>query len=145
LELEGGQGVDGVIGVNLSSAQALLSEIGPLKIDSLPIPLTAENFPIVVSTLVEAKTYGQNPKLILQEILDAVLTQKMAATSDKNLFQKVGARMFTESQKKQILFYHKDPAVQKMFENLNLSGSLPALASQTGDFFMPLLTKRTGT
>ncbi|MFA5855505.1 MAG: DUF4012 domain-containing protein [Candidatus Gracilibacteria bacterium] len=147
LELEGGQGVDGVIGVNSSSAQALLAEIGPLKIDSLPVPLTAENFPIVVSTLVEAKTYGQNPKLILQEILDAVLTQKMATASDNvgsNLFQKVGMRMFAESQKKQILFYHKDPAVEEMFENLNLSGSLPALATQAGDFFMPLFTNIGG-
>ncbi|MEK7146006.1 MAG: DUF4012 domain-containing protein, partial [Patescibacteria group bacterium] len=71
LELEGGPGVDGVIGVNLSAAQSFLEVTGPLSLSSLPKPLTAETFPVVLSTLVEAKVYGKHsPKEVVGELVD---------------------------------------------------------------------------
>lgn len=140
LEQEGGPGVDGVIAVNLSAAQALLETTGPVHLPSLPQELNAETFPAVISTFVEAKVNKENPKALLAELMNAVLEK----TTEEQIQMALGQTALEEAHKKQILLYHKDPSVQAFFDSMGLTGTLPELSTLDHDFFMPLFTNRGG-
>jgi hypothetical protein len=144
LDLEGGPGVDGVIAVNLSAAQAMIEELGEITIPSLSKSLTAETFPMVISTLVEAKVSGRTtPKNILSELIDVFLAQ----TESMEVKAALGLSMLNEINKKQILLYHRDNSVQTLLASMGLDAALPDLneliANQT-DFFMPAFTNIGG-
>jgi hypothetical protein len=134
LEHEGGPGVDGVIAVNLSAAQAFLEATGDLSIPSLSKPLTAATFPVVLSTLIEAKTFGKTtPKAVLGEVLEAF----MQKASNPQTIATLGASAWEQIQKKQLLFYDKNPSVQELFVDLGMDGTVPKLSTLEGDFFLP--------
>jgi len=131
LDVEGGQGVDGVISINLSAAQAMLGTLGEVKIPSLEKPLTAEAFPAVLSTLVEAKTSGQrSPKAILGELLQSFLTQTQAPETKI----KLGLTAMDEIRKKQINIYHRNESVQNLLSSMGLDAEIPILGQTEGDF-----------
>lgn len=140
LQEEGGPGVDGVIGLNLSAAQALLEETGALQISSLQKLIDAETFPAVVSTLVEAKVNKENPKAILGELLTAF----MGTIEDDTTKIDIALSLLDEAHKKQISFYHRDASIQNFFSSMGITGELPDLASIEHDFFMPLFTNIGG-
>lgn len=141
LEQEGGPGVDGIIGVNLSSAQAMLEVTGPITVPSLSKPISAETLPTVMSTLVESKYYGvSSPKEILNEFILSFLQK----TKQSDIKAKLGAKLMEEASKKQILFYHKFPEVQALIENFGFSGGIPKLSELNDDFFMPVFTNIGG-
>lgn len=131
LDIEGGPGVDGVLAVNLSAAQSLVEVLGELHLPSLNAALTAENFPAVLSTLVEAKTSGaQNPKSILAELLDSFLL----AAKDPTQKMLLGETALKEVQKKQILLYHRNESVEGLLTSLGLDASIPDFNTLEGDF-----------
>lgn len=137
LDLEGGPGVDGVIAVNLSAAQALMEVTGDLSVPSLSKPLTAENFPTVLSTFVEAKTSGANtPKNILGELVDAF----KEVSGDDALRVDLSTALLDQMHKKQVMIYHRDSEVQSFLESMSLDASLPVLGEMEEDFFMPVFT-----
>lgn len=137
LDIEGGPGVDGVISVNLSAAQALMEVTGELSVPSLDKAVSAETFPTVLSTLVEAKVTGATtPKAILGEFIDAF----KSAAGDDSLRIDLGNVMLDQMRKKQVLVYHRDPMVQEFIESMGLDGGIPALGEMEEDFFMPLFT-----
>ena len=137
LDLEGGPGVDGVIMVNLSAAQSLLEITGDLSIPSLEKALNAETFPVVLSTLVEAKVSGvTSPKAILGEVLDAF---KIAA-GQESLRLDLGTAILDEMRKKQVLVYHTHPEVQDFIVSMGVDGSIPIFGEFQEDFFMPAFT-----
>lgn len=142
LDWEGGPGVDGVIAINLSAAQGLLEETGPLMLASLSKSIDAETFPAVLSTLVEAKVSGQHsPKDILAELINSFIAS-MGTTETK---AKLALRVLDESHKKQILFYHRDPHVEDLIKSMGMDASIPQLSSLTdSDFFMPTFTNIGG-
>lgn len=140
LEEEGGPGVDGVIGLNLSAAQALLEDTGPVKLPSLQKEISAETFPAVVSTLVEAKVNKESPKAILGELLSAFMDK----LGDNTVKTNIALTALDEAHKKQILFFHKDPSVQELFGSLGITGELPQLSTIDHDFFMPVFTNIGG-
>jgi hypothetical protein len=133
--------VDGVIMVSLSAAQGMLEEVGDLTLPSLPKPLSAEHFPVVLSTFVEAKTFGETtPKVILGEVIDAFLGK----ITDQATRAKLGLRILSESKKEQVLFYHENPQVQELLESVGMAGDMPKLSELEGDYFMPLVTNIGG-
>lgn len=137
LDKEGGPTVDGVIAVNLSSAQALMEVTGPLSIPSLNKPVSAEEFPTVLSTLVEAKVYGENsPKTVLGEFVEAFKT----ASSNEALRMDLGTTLLDQMRKKQVLVYHTDPEVQGFIQSMGLDASIPKLGEMQEDFFLPAFT-----
>jgi hypothetical protein len=141
LEQEGGPGVDGVIAVNLSAAQAFMEDTGALTLPSLSKALSAETFPAVLSTLVEAKTFGKTtPKAVLGELLNAF----MEKASNPQTAAALGGTAWEQIQKKQLLFYHKDPRVEKLFTDLGMEGSIPKLSTLEGDFYMPTVETISG-
>ncbi|MBT5516530.1 DUF4012 domain-containing protein [Candidatus Peregrinibacteria bacterium] len=132
-DIQGGPGVDGVIAINLSAAQAMLGAIGPLEIPSLPKALTAEAFPAVTSTMVEAKSTGETtPKAIVGELIDAFVAKLESPIQHAAL----GATLLNEINKKQILFYHKDDLVQDFIASVGMDAAIPQLGTLDGDFFM---------
>ncbi len=146
LEQEGGPGVDGVIAVNLSAAQSFMEDTGEISIPSVQKALTAETFPIVLSTLVEAKVAGEAPKAILEEFIKA-FTEK---AKNQEVMISLFSSAWDEIQKKQILFYHKDAEVQAFLESMKMAGTLPSLnelKTEEGaqmDYFMPLFSNIGG-
>ncbi len=141
LDKEGGPGVDGVIAVNLSAAQALMEVSGDLKVPNIDKAISAETFPIVLSTLVEAKVYGDSsPKAILEEVLNAFKDRALS----EDVRMDVGRVLLEQMRKKQILIYHKDPKIQKFIESMGVDGSVQKLGELEDDFFMPVFTNIGG-
>jgi len=136
LEEEGGPGVDGVIAVNLSSAQSFLEDTGPIKVPSLNKEISAATFPAVMSTLIEAKVNKTNPKAILGEFI-AAFTAKL---SDQKMKTTVALTALAETHKKQILLYSKDPSVEALINSMGMGGTLPTFSELGHDFFMPVFT-----
>ncbi len=141
LEHEGGPGVDGVIGLNLSAAQAMLEVTGPLTVPSLSKPISAETLPTLLSALVESKYYGaSSPKQILNELVKSFIEK----LKDPGVDGKLASRLMLEAGKKQILAYHKFPEVEEFITRLGMDGSLPKLSEIKDDFFMPIFTNIGG-
>lgn len=141
LEHEGGPGVDGVIGLNLSAAQAMLEETGPISVPSLSKPISAETLPTLLSALIESKYYGaSSPKQILNELVKSFVEKLKDTGTDSRL----ASRLLLEAGKKQILAYHKFPQVADLIKQLHLDGALPKLAEVDEDFFMPVFTNIGG-
>ncbi len=138
---EGGDGVDGVIAMNLSSVQDLMGVLGPLPLPSLNQTLSPEDFPVVLSTLVEAKTFGSTtPKAVLEEFIDVFMGE--LTNSDKK--PALGAELLQQVQSKQILFYHTQEDVQAVLEDFGLSASLPELGTVEGDYLFTTFTNVGG-
>lgn len=137
LEHEGGPGVDGVIGLNLSSAQAFMEETGEIEIPSLTKPITSESLPTILSVMVESKTYGAaTPKQVLSELVSAFM-EKM---KNQEIAGKIFSRALLEASKKQILAYHKYPEVQSLISNFDFDGALPDMTQINGDYLLTVFT-----
>lgn len=95
----------------------------------------------------EAKVSGtETPKAILGEFLTAFLEK----VKDQKIAIKLASSAWGEVQKKQVLFYHKNPNVQNMLESMRMSGTLPSWntlttkAGQSADYFMALFSSIGG-
>lgn len=118
LQKSKGPSVDTVIAINQSMLTDLLKEIGPLDVEGLDQPLTAENFQLVLSYLIESKTYGaENPKEILGKTIQSFQSKLMAQEDWKGLFFQI----FKGIKDKKILFYSRHDDVQKFFDQLGLT------------------------
>lgn len=140
LEEEGGPGVDHVITLDLTLVNQLLTLTGPIKIDSLPIALDAENFSPVLSYMVEAKLSGaQAPKAVLGEFVTAVQDQLKEQKPWEPLLQLI-QDMATE---KHFSAYSKTESVQDFFEEFGLSATLSTSEARE-DYFMVVHTSIGG-
>jgi hypothetical protein len=145
LEKSGGPGVDGVIAVNLSAAEAMLLQVGDeIQVPSLEKPIYTAHFGQILSTLVEGKSFAveneTSPKVILGEVIDSFLTELKDPLNQVN----IGLEALKQSRDKQILIYHEHPAVQKMLVDLGMSSSLPDFNALESDYFMPVFTNIGG-
>ncbi len=136
-EEEAGQTVDGVIAINLSTAQALLELTGPVTLPSAGKELSAADFPAVMSTLVEAKVAGPQPKSILSEFIDSFM---QALKTRTELYPQLGSLLLEQMEKKQLLVYHRSAELQDFITSLGLSASIPKLSTLEGDFALPVFT-----
>ncbi|MBP9718016.1 DUF4012 domain-containing protein [Candidatus Gracilibacteria bacterium] len=130
LEKENGPGVDSVIAINEQLLIDVLRITGPISVPGLSAPITAENFYPVISYMVESKANGnEDPKAIVREMFPVVLQKLFEQPKDK-----VGAALVQLGLKrlrsKDILFYSKNEAVEKFFQQLGGSG---AFITQTKD------------
>lgn len=140
LDVEGGPGVDGVIAVNLSAAEALIAALGGLDIPSLGASIDAESFSVVLSTLVESKTFGMSsPKDILADVIESF----MAASSSMDVKAKLGLVLLDQISSKQVMLYHRDKGVKDLLSSLGMDASVPDMNELTDseiDFFLPTFT-----
>lgn len=109
-----------VFAVNHSLLGRLLEVTGPIEIEGLSHPFTAENYRHVLTYIIESKTEGlEDPKKILK---------KFAPIFQKRLFQKINAKkvqqiILEEMTKKNILAFSQDKDIQKFFEELGIDGA----------------------
>lgn len=125
LEEEGGRGVDYVMTVDLTFVSRLLQITGPIKLESLPIALSADNFSTVLSYMVESKLTGvKTPKLVLGEFVQAVQARCRELQPWEELLQ-LAEEM---AQAKHFSIYSDEPEAQDLFEELGLLGEIDPVA-----------------
>lgn len=133
-ELETGDKIDGVIGINAKVLVDILQNTGPVKLDKSNITITADNFYQETQNQIE-RIYYQNPenrvlnepKSILKEMYPEILS---VAMKDKiGLYNLVK----TNLAKKEIIFYFKDQAKQELIEKYNFAGKIP-IQNENNDY-----------
>ena len=139
-DLEGEQGVDGVIAINLSAVLSAMEVLGPITVDGLNQAVDADSFSPVMSTLVESKTFGQTtPKEILGRFIDAFV----GTARESNQKPQLALSVLQEFRHKNLAIYHSDESVQKLLTLMDMDGSMPAL-NQVEDDFLYLATTNVG-
>lgn len=120
-EEEGGRGVDYVVTVDLTFVSRLLQITGPIKLESLPIALSADNFSTVLSYMVESKLTGvKTPKQVLGEFVQAVQARCRELKPWGDLLQ-LSEEMALA---KHFSIYSDEPGAQDLFEELGLLGKI---------------------
>ena len=124
LNLETGSIVDGVIGVDVSFAQALLSVVGPVAIPEYQTNVSQENFFTLVETKTEEDFFpGSRQK---RDILTAVYKSLEQAlfTPGKVPLLKLLSAITVGIEQKHVQFAFSDTSLARIFTINNLSGSL---------------------
>lgn len=118
LQKSKGPSVDTVIAVNQSIVADLLTEFGPLDVTPLKSKITAENFQFIMSYLIETKYFGaDNPKKILEKVLQSFQNKLF----EEGNFPKFLKLILQAVKNRKVMFYSRDPEVQKFFDYLNLT------------------------
>lgn len=118
---EGGKSVDTVISIDQNILGKILYVTGPITIEGLNAPITAENYDFIISYLVESKFYGaEKPKQILNELF-AKVSEKL---KQQQYQAKTLEMILSLMKEKQILAYSKDEQIQTLIEKTALGGRL---------------------
>lgn len=129
-----------VFAVNHNLLGRLLEVTGPMEIEELSHPFTAENYRHVLTYMIESKTEGlEDPKKILK---------KFAPIFQKRLFQKINAKkvqqiILEEMTKKNILAFSQDKDIQKFFEELGIDGTFTD-TQENEDYLAIILSSFSG-
>lgn len=117
--------VDGVIAVNATVAQDLLSITGPITLDQYSLTLNEDNFFDVLHNQIEKKYYqdeenqlNNEPKTILKDLYKTLLDN----VEEKKYRRQLYNLLKTELKEKQILFYFNNLYLEKTMAWLNWGG-----------------------
>lgn len=125
LEEAKGPGVDSVVAIDLEFIRAILEKTGPIEIEEYALTLSAENFDIILSYLIESKTFGkESPKEILKYFL-ADLEKKIFETLDPLELVSLISDGVNE---KHVQMYSDSEVVQAWFKTLGAAGHLSPAA-----------------
>lgn len=135
LQMETGQKVDGVIGVDTNFLRSLLTVVGPVKVTDYNETVTPENFYLLTQTHAEKDFFpGSTQKKDFLKSLLTAISQKIETDKDiskTQIVKKIGESIAG----KHILFAFPDQASQKLFTVNNLSSSLwDGRAKQDNEF-----------
>jgi Protein of unknown function (DUF4012) len=124
LQMETGQKVNGVIGVDTNFLRSLLTVTGPIKVQDYNETVTPDNFYLLTQTHAEKDFFpgSTQKKDFLRSLLTAI-TEKLKTDKDiskTQIVKKVGESIAG----KHILFAFPDQSLQKLFTVNNLSSSL---------------------
>ncbi len=134
--------VDGIIYINQNTIIELLALLGPLQIKGIDEEISSENFSLLISTLVEAKTFKVwslgTPKQILFDFSN-VFIEKLKEKKDYVSYVKV---LLTHLKNREIMIYSFIPEENNMLWKLNLNWKLNF--NKTLDFSYPVFTSLSG-
>lgn len=142
LQKELGKDVDGVIGVNLTLAQKILSVIGPVKLsDFSGEEITADNFFPKVHALSQANFFpGSTAK---KDVLTAIANSIFAKLTEENgtNFMELLPIVKLALEEKNILIYLSNPTLQKTIEDHGWAGRVTKVScaekkNETGTEFV---------
>lgn len=124
LEKETGEKVDGVIGINLATAQKILRVTGPLPLPDLNQTVSENDFFQKAEYNAEINFFAGSTgkKDFLGATANAIL-ENLTTDSAKNL-PAVSQAFLASLNEKEILLYFKTPAVQKAAVNSGWSGTI---------------------
>lgn len=136
----GGQAIDGVITIDPSGLAALLRLTGPVEVDGLPDPLTAQN---------AEKLLLRDQYALFEGRRDA--RADVLATATRSVFDRLlemdlpGPRAFGDAlggavREGRIQVYPFDPTEQALFERWGATGAMPAV----GGDFLQVVTQNAG-
>lgn len=129
-----------ILAVNHNLLGRLLEVTGPIEIEGLSLPFTAENYRHVLTYMIESKIEGmEDPKKVLK---------KFAPIFQKRLFQKMNAKkvqqiVLEEMTKKNILGFSHDEDIQKFFEELGINGDFED-TQENEDYLAIILSSFSG-
>ncbi|PJC37349.1 hypothetical protein CO046_00910 [Candidatus Peregrinibacteria bacterium CG_4_9_14_0_2_um_filter_53_11] len=124
LEKEGGPGVDTIIAIDQQVIANILNLTGPVEVEGLSKPLSAENFSNVLSYVIESKLFGrEQPKIILANFMESFQERFFEGVDPASLLPLLKASITG----KHLLIYSTDEAVQKFAIAIGADGALPQL------------------
>ncbi len=127
LQKQKGPSVDTVIAINQSFLKNLLNVTGPVNVEGLQAPLTAENYNLLLSYIVESKLTGETtPKRILEKFIQSFQHELFSSTH----FKETLLSFIQGTKQKKILFYSRKEEVQKLFDEYALSGKINPLGTK---------------
>lgn len=145
LDKDKGPGIDGVFAISDKIAVRLLEATGPVGVDGMNIPVSADNFLQLMSFLVESKQDKTNPKSAVFDFAEGFLPVLTSATVDHG---KVLAALGDSIEDRLILGYAFDPRVEALLEDVGIAGTVyqPSQVHEGAvmDFFMPVFTATGG-
>lgn len=129
LKLETGEGVNGVIGLDVSFLSSILEATGPITIPDYKVQLTKDNFYLLTQKHAEGNFFpGSTQK---RDFLRSVEQELVRRVEVGNLsYRKLVGVLTAAVEQKHLLFAFSDPGLQKLFAINNLSGSLSSKASE---------------
>ncbi|MFA5829040.1 MAG: DUF4012 domain-containing protein [Candidatus Gracilibacteria bacterium] len=139
LQKEKGPSVDSVIAINQHFLADLFDITGPITLDGLNAALTKDNYQTILSYMIESKLSGaQDPKKILREFIPAFKDKLFK----NETFGKTLAAFVKGLKEKSILLYSRDSEIQKLFDDLYLSGRVTQI--QPTDDYLNVITTSIG-
>lgn len=123
LQLETGQNVDGVIGIDVSLLSALLDATGPITLPDYQQQLTKDNFYLLTQAQAEDNSFpGSTQK---QDFLRSAEQALLSHLQNRQFsHQKMVSVLADALAQKHLLFAFPDPTMQKLFSVNNLSGDI---------------------
>ena len=133
-ELQPGKDVDMVIGVTPEILKFLLTETGPVYLETYDRTISAENVIETLQLEVEAgedKAAGKDPKTIISEVANKLI-ERLSEKSTLDLTE-LGRGMQDLLRQRQITIYSKDYHVAQSINKLGFDG---AIINNSGDYFL---------
>lgn len=132
LKKGGGRPVDGVIGINVSTLQELLSVTGPVTVEEYGVTIDTENALEVTEALTRTPLEPQGDrKAFVAFLAEEMLQRLMRLPSDR--WTPLLDTLEELRDEKEILFYSLDPQLQAVVERMGLDGGL---RETPGDYLM---------
>jgi len=115
--------VDGVIAINSSVLENLLSIIGPIYMEDYQITITADNFSAVLQEEVELNydKEANTPKAIIADLVPKVLEKLLSGTEKQSALMTSLARQLAT---KNIQIYVDSPELQNKMKNFGWAGQI---------------------
>ncbi len=136
LQLETGQAVDGVVAVDTTFLQNILSASGPVTVPDYKEVVTAENFYLRTQTHAEKDFFpGSTQKKDFLRSLLTALEEKLNHKEGVN-FQQLISKIGESIREKHMLFVFADTATQQLFTVNNLSGALLDIREEKNDTYL---------
>lgn len=131
-EKGGGRPVDGVIGVNVSTLQELLSVTGPVTVEEYGVTVDTENALEVTEALTRTPLEPQGDrKAFVAFLAEETLQRLMRLPSDR--WTPLLDTLEELRDEREVLFYSLDPGLQAVVEKMKLDGGL---RETPGDYLM---------
>ncbi|RJQ29277.1 DUF4012 domain-containing protein [Candidatus Parcubacteria bacterium] len=116
---------DMVVSINIPVVESILELSGPIALPEYNLVISKDNFLTEVQREVEAgkdkKTNGQ-PKTILKKLAPILIEQMKTLSDDQK--EKLITAFGDHIEKKDIMFYAKDPSIQSFFHTYGVDGSV---------------------
>jgi hypothetical protein len=134
LQRAGGPSSDTIVAVDHTVLNDLLKHSGAITLEGYPNgEITAENFSIVLTYLIEAnKLQNVNDKAILVGFVEDLKTKLLANKDIANLFRILSINVQT----KHIQLYSKDSRIQSIFERYGVAGLVDKDISDDEDYLL---------
>jgi hypothetical protein len=131
-EMGGGQPVDGVLAITVSTLEELLKITGPVAVEEYGVTVDSENALDVIEALTRSPLEpGEDRKAIVAYVADEVLRRLLDAPPSQ--WSSLLDTVEHLREQKDILFYSFDEDVQKLVRDMGLDGGIQ---DQGGDYLM---------